>query len=57
MTDDTVPVIEIPGATAEPAAHVQALIGTLGDRDPLEVDEGVCQLNGVTVWCRLGPAG
>ncbi|HEY6276306.1 MAG TPA: DinB family protein [Streptosporangiaceae bacterium] len=39
MTSDTVPAIEIPGATAEPAAYVQALIGTLGDRDPLEVYE------------------
>jgi DinB family protein len=29
--------IEIPDATAEPAAYVQALVDTLGDRDPLEV--------------------
>lgn len=31
--------IEIPDATAEPAAYVQALLDTLGDRDPLEVYE------------------
>jgi hypothetical protein len=29
--------IEIPDATASPAAYVRALIDTLGDRDPLEV--------------------
>jgi hypothetical protein len=29
--------IQIPDATAEPAAYVQALVDTLGDRDPLEV--------------------
>jgi len=39
MTKGTVPAIEIPDATAEPAAYVRALIGTLGDRDPLEVYE------------------
>src|SRR5258708_32459072 len=39
MTNDTAPAIEIPDATAEPAAYVRALIGTLGDRDPLEVYE------------------
>ena len=37
MASDTAPAIEIPDATAEPAAYVRALIGTLGDRDPLEV--------------------
>ena len=31
--------IEIPDATAEPAAYVRALLDTLGDRDPLEVYE------------------
>jgi DinB superfamily len=31
--------IEIPDATAEPAAYVRALIDTLGDRDPLQVYE------------------
>jgi hypothetical protein len=39
MTNDPVPTIEIPDATAEPAAYVRALIDTLGDRDPLEVYE------------------
>jgi hypothetical protein len=29
--------IVIPDATREPAAYVKALLGTLGDRDPLEV--------------------
>jgi hypothetical protein len=29
--------IQIPDATLEPAAYVQALVATLGDRDPLEV--------------------
>jgi hypothetical protein len=29
--------IQIPDATAEPAAYVQALVDTLGARDPLEV--------------------
>jgi len=29
--------IQIPDATLEPAAYVQALIATLGDREPLEV--------------------
>jgi hypothetical protein len=31
--------IEIPDATAEPAAYVRALLDTLGDRDPLGVYE------------------
>ena len=29
--------IQIPDATLEPAAYVQALVATLGDREPLEV--------------------
>ena len=29
--------IQIPDATLEPAAYVQALVDTLGDREPLEV--------------------
>jgi hypothetical protein len=29
--------IQIPDATREPAAYVQALVATLGDREPLEV--------------------
>ena len=29
--------IEIPDATREPAAYVQALVRTLGEREPLEV--------------------
>ena len=29
--------IQIPDATAEPAAYVQALVDTFGDRDPVEV--------------------
>ena len=29
--------IPIPDATLEPAAYVQALVDTLGDREPLEV--------------------
>jgi hypothetical protein len=33
----TLTAIEIPDATAEPAAYVRALLDTLGDRDPLEV--------------------
>lgn len=31
--------IEIPDATAQPAAYVKALVDTLGDRDPLSVYE------------------
>ena len=32
--------IEIPDATREPAAYVQALVRTLGEREPLEVLRG-----------------
>ena len=34
---ESVSVIQIPDAAAEPAAYVQALLEVLGDRDPLEV--------------------
>lgn len=33
----TIPAIEIPDATRQPAAYVEALVQTLGDRDALEV--------------------
>jgi len=35
--------IEIPDATAQPAAYVLALLDTLGDRDPLEVYEATAE--------------
>lgn len=38
-SDGAPQAIEIPDATAEPAEYVSALIGTLGDRDALEVYE------------------
>jgi len=55
--------IEIPDATAEPAAYVRALLDTLGDRDPLEVYETtagqvrrLCQDLSATQWdVPLGP--
>ena len=57
MTSHTVPAIGIPDATAEPAAYVRALIGTLDDRDPLEVYETtagevrrLCQDLSVSQW-------
>ena len=34
---ESVSVVQIPDAAAEPAAYVQALLEVLGDRDPLEV--------------------
>jgi hypothetical protein len=37
MTGNAPVAIEIPDATADPAAYVRALTGTLGDLDPLEV--------------------
>lgn len=37
MTEHTIPAIEIPDATLEPAAYVAALTETLGDRDALKV--------------------
>jgi hypothetical protein len=37
MSQHTIVPIEIPDASREPAAYVQALVDTLGDRDPLEV--------------------
>jgi hypothetical protein len=37
MTGRAIVAIDIPDATLEPAAYVQALQATLGDRDPLQV--------------------
>ncbi len=37
MSEHSIPVIEIPDATNEPAAYVEALVDTLGDRNALEV--------------------
>ncbi|MFC7546907.1 DinB family protein [Plantactinospora sp. GCM10030261] len=37
MSPHTFVPIEIPDATRDPGAYVQALIDTLGDRDPVEV--------------------
>lgn len=37
MTNHLIAPIEIPDATLEPAAYVETLTRTLGDRDPLEV--------------------
>src|SRR2546430_13118982 len=34
---ESISIIQIPDAAAEPAAYVQALLEVLGDRDPLEV--------------------
>ena len=49
--------IEVPDASAEPAAYVRALLDTLGDRDPLEVYEKtagqvrrLCQNLSATQW-------
>jgi hypothetical protein len=49
--------IEIPDATAEPAAYVRALLDTLGDHDPLDVYETtagqvrqLCQNLSATQW-------
>lgn len=39
MSNHQIDPIEIPDATREPAAYVDALVHTLGDRDPLEVYE------------------
>jgi hypothetical protein len=36
--------IVIPDATREPAAYVQALLATLGERDPIEVYAGTTQV-------------
>jgi hypothetical protein len=38
--------IEIPDATADPGGYVQALVRTLGDRDPLAVYEETARLVG-----------
>lgn len=37
MSEHTIAAIDIPDATLDPAAYVQALKATLGDRDPLQV--------------------
>jgi hypothetical protein len=49
--------IQIPDATLEPAAYVRALVGTLGDREPLEVlsqtptaARAMCQELGDVQW-------
>jgi len=55
--------IEIPSATQDPKAYVDALLATLGDRDPLEVLRAMPAVAGRTVegltaeqWARpLGP--
>lgn len=57
QSGDALTAIEIPDATAEPAAYVRSLLDTLGDRDPLEVYETtaeqvrrLCQNLSATQW-------